>query len=104
MSDDLYDLDRAIDDLERARELAGPHLPPFCRITAAEEVSVITFEKGRRSSRPVIRAHFTFPGATGDAIWREDLPEMATVLADDYETYQRLKEQWRRGTGDDDGT
>lgn len=90
--------------MERAREAARPHLPPFCTIVAAHLVSVVSFDEGKKSSRAVIRAQFTFPGATGPAIWREDLPEMATVMADDYDAYQRLKEQWRKETGDDDST
>lgn len=83
-------MSESIPDFSDAARLAGPHLPKFSTITGVSRRMVFDpSARGRRKS--VLWVTFRFPGATAEGHWREDLPEMATIAADDYERYQALK-------------
>lgn len=71
-------------------------LPRFCTITEAVWINVTVPhpESSAPTSKRVILAYFTFPGATEDGTWYSHLRDIAYVDEADYDRYQQLKAQW----------
>ncbi|WP_022727269.1 hypothetical protein [Fodinicurvata sediminis] len=75
---------------QQGAELARYFLPSFCTVLSG--AVAYDFDPIRRTAKRTPAATFTFPGAQGEGTWRLDQRDMAMLEAEDYDTYQALKE------------